>query len=52
MFCSMKISHTITERFGSDEDGTLTEEEVRAGMLAKSREFAEAGSRVYLPVVE
>ena len=51
-FCSMKISREISEQFGSDEDGTLTEEEARAGMLAKSREFAEAGNRVYLPVAD
>ncbi|AXK36611.1 phosphomethylpyrimidine synthase ThiC [Streptomyces armeniacus] len=51
-FCSMKISHDINEQFGSDEGGTLTEEEVREGMLAKSREFADAGGRVYLPVAD
>lgn len=51
-FCSMKISRSITEQFGSDEAGSLTEEEVRAGMLAKSREFAEAGNKVYLPMAE
>ncbi|MEU8350504.1 phosphomethylpyrimidine synthase ThiC, partial [Streptomyces sp. NPDC048845] len=51
-FCSMKISRDINERFGSDEDGTLGEEEVREGMLRKSREFAEAGNRVYLPIAD
>ncbi|SCK14380.1 phosphomethylpyrimidine synthase ThiC [Streptomyces sp. WMMB 322] len=51
-FCSMKISRSINEQFGSDEDGTLSEEEIRAGMLAKSREFAETGNRVYLPMAE
>lgn len=51
-FCSMKISRSINERFGSDENGTLDEVEVREGMLAKSREFAEAGNRVYLPIAE
>jgi phosphomethylpyrimidine synthase len=51
-FCSMKISRSITEQFGSDEDGTLSEEEVRAGMLAKSEEFAAAGNKVYLPMAE
>ncbi|WP_181768957.1 phosphomethylpyrimidine synthase ThiC [Streptomyces albidus (ex Kaewkla and Franco 2022)] len=51
-FCSMKISRSINEQFGSDEDGTLGEEEIRAGMLAKSREFAEAGNKVYLPMAD
>jgi phosphomethylpyrimidine synthase len=51
-FCSMKISRSINEQFGSDENGTLSEEEVREGMLAKSREFAESGSRVYLPITD
>ncbi|OEU90303.1 phosphomethylpyrimidine synthase [Streptomyces abyssalis] len=51
-FCSMKISRSINEQFGSDDGGTLTEDEVREGMLAKSREFAEAGNRVYLPMAE
>ena len=53
-FCSMKISHEIGRRFGpSEEEGeALTEEQIRAGMLAKSREFAESGHRVYLPTVE
>jgi phosphomethylpyrimidine synthase len=50
-FCSMKISRDINERFGSGED-SLSEEEVREGMLAKSREFAEAGNRVYLPLAD
>ncbi|QPP07625.1 phosphomethylpyrimidine synthase ThiC [Streptomyces bathyalis] len=51
-FCSMKISRSINEQFGSDQDGTLNEEEIREGMLAKSREFAETGNRVYLPISE
>ncbi|HEV7628979.1 MAG TPA: phosphomethylpyrimidine synthase ThiC [Streptomyces sp.] len=53
-FCSMKISRSINERFGPDgnEDGSLGEEEIEAGMLAKSREFAESGSRVYLPMAD
>ncbi|MGW7514697.1 phosphomethylpyrimidine synthase ThiC [Streptomyces sp. NPDC054796] len=51
-FCSMKISRSITEQFGSDQDGTLSEEEVRAGMLAKSEEFAAAGNKVYLPMAD
>ena len=64
-FCSMRISHGINERFGTGErsgtgtehsgtgaDGSLSEEEIRAGMLAKSREFAESGHRVYLPITD
>ncbi|MGW8377801.1 phosphomethylpyrimidine synthase ThiC [Streptomyces sp. ODS28] len=51
-FCSMKISHSITEQFGSDQDGTLSEDEIREGMLAKSKEFAAAGNKVYLPMAD
>jgi phosphomethylpyrimidine synthase len=51
-FCSMKISHSITEQFAPSGDGSLSDEEVHAGMLAKSREFAESGNRIYLPVSE
>ncbi|MBW8089552.1 phosphomethylpyrimidine synthase ThiC [Streptomyces hygroscopicus subsp. hygroscopicus] len=49
-FCSMKISRSITEQFGGDADATP--EEIEAGMLQKSREFAEAGNRVYLPIAD
>lgn len=52
-FCSMKISHDISEQFGAgtDENGAaLSEEKIREGMLAKSKEFAESGNRVYLPM--
>ncbi|WP_431980687.1 phosphomethylpyrimidine synthase ThiC [Streptomyces qinglanensis] len=45
-FCSMKISQEIRERHGA------TMEEVEAGMAEKSREFAEAGNRVYLPMAQ
>ncbi|NGO73650.1 phosphomethylpyrimidine synthase ThiC [Streptomyces boncukensis] len=51
-FCSMKISHSITERFGSDDSAELSPEEIERGMLAKSKEFAEAGNRVYLPIAD
>ncbi|SCK22105.1 phosphomethylpyrimidine synthase [Streptomyces sp. WMMB 714] len=53
-FCSMKISRDINERFGpgGGEEGPLGQEEIEAGMLAKSREFAEGGNRVYLPLTE
>ncbi|MGW0962719.1 phosphomethylpyrimidine synthase ThiC [Streptomyces gelaticus] len=50
-FCSMKISRSITEQFGSD--GAVTsEDEVAAGMLAKSAEFAAQGNRLYLPIAD
>ncbi|MEU5833872.1 phosphomethylpyrimidine synthase ThiC [Streptomyces diacarni] len=45
-FCSMKISQEIRERHGATMD------EVEAGMAEKSREFAAAGNRVYLPMAE
>ncbi|NJP99203.1 phosphomethylpyrimidine synthase ThiC [Streptomyces zingiberis] len=50
-FCSMKISHDITERFGAGAEGT-TAEEAAEGMLRKSREFAAGGNRVYLPIAD
>ncbi|MGW1655773.1 phosphomethylpyrimidine synthase ThiC [Streptomyces atratus] len=49
-FCSMKISRSITEQFGGD--ASSTPEEIEAGMLEKSKEFAAAGNRVYLPLAE
>lgn len=48
----MKISRSITERFGSDASAELTAEEIERGMLEKSREFADAGNRVYLPIAD
>jgi phosphomethylpyrimidine synthase len=51
-FCSMKISQTITSRFGDAAVEGATQEEIAEGMLRKSQEFAEAGHRVYLPVAE
>lgn len=53
-FCSMKISRSINEQFGPDaaQEGALGEEEIRAGMLAKSKEFAESGNKVYLPMAD
>ena len=50
-FCSMKISRSITEQFAPDLALT-SDDEVQAGMLAKSKEFAEAGHRVYLPIAD
>ncbi|MFI8850664.1 phosphomethylpyrimidine synthase ThiC [Streptomyces sp. NPDC053499] len=49
-FCSMKISRSITEQFGGEEGASV--EEIEAGMLEKSREFAAAGNRVYLPIAD
>ncbi|UWE13507.1 phosphomethylpyrimidine synthase ThiC [Actinacidiphila bryophytorum] len=43
-FCSMKISQDIRRTHGG------TEAEIEAGMAEKSREFAAAGNRVYLPL--
>lgn len=51
-FCSMKISRSISERFAPDLAGDPGSDEIAAGMLEKSREFAEAGNRLYLPVVD
>ncbi|MFR9673110.1 phosphomethylpyrimidine synthase ThiC [Streptomyces sp. TR06-5] len=53
-FCSMRISRDITERFGGDaaEREEATEEEIAAGMLRKSREFAASGHRIRLPLAE
>jgi phosphomethylpyrimidine synthase len=52
-FCSMRISRDVMDRFGPEGAAEgLTEEEIREGMLAKSREFAESGNRVYLPVAD
>ncbi|MBG6097975.1 phosphomethylpyrimidine synthase ThiC [Nocardioides luteus] len=49
-FCSMKISQDVRDRFGGG-DGASSEE-VEAGMMEKSKEFAAAGSRVYLPLAD
>ncbi|MEV3952325.1 phosphomethylpyrimidine synthase ThiC, partial [Streptomyces halstedii] len=49
-FCSMKISRSITEQFGGEADATP--EEIEAGMLEKSKEFAASGNRVYLPLAD
>lgn len=45
-FCSMKISQDVRDRFGTSP------EQIEAGMAEKSKEFAAAGSRVYLPLVD
>ena len=51
-FCSMKISQSITKKFAGDVAEGATAEEVAEGMMQKSREFAEAGHRLYLPIVD
>jgi phosphomethylpyrimidine synthase len=48
-FCSMKISQDVRDRFGGDG---ASPEEIEAGMMEKSKEFAAAGSRVYLPLAD
>ncbi|HEX5565635.1 MAG TPA: phosphomethylpyrimidine synthase ThiC [Streptomyces sp.] len=45
-FCSMRISRDIRREHGDRMD------EIEAGMAAKSREFAEAGNRIYLPITD
>ena len=49
-FCSMKISQDVRDRFGGNDGASP--EEVEAGMMEKSKEFAAAGGRVYLPLVD
>ncbi|UXY20821.1 phosphomethylpyrimidine synthase ThiC [Streptomyces cynarae] len=45
-FCSMKISQDIRREHGGSR------EQIEEGMAQKSREFAEAGNRVYLPIAD
>ncbi|MFC9620515.1 phosphomethylpyrimidine synthase ThiC [Streptomyces sp. NPDC056930] len=45
-FCSMKISQDIRREHGDSQ------EEIDAGMAEKSKEFAAAGNRVYLPIAD
>lgn len=49
-FCSMKISQDIRRQHGGDLG--LDGGDIEAGMAAKSKEFADAGNRVYLPVTD
>ncbi|MFE1749807.1 thiamine biosynthesis protein ThiC [Streptomyces anandii] len=46
MLYSMKISQDIRREHGA------TPVEIEEGMAQKSKEFAAAGNRVYLPVTE
>lgn len=43
---SMKISQDIRREHGSSRG------EIEEGMAQKSKEFAEAGNRVYLPIAD
>lgn len=52
MVASMKISQSITERFGAVAAEGASPEEVAEGMLHKSKEFAAAGNRVCLPLAD
>ncbi|MFE7351975.1 phosphomethylpyrimidine synthase ThiC [Streptomyces sp. NPDC057543] len=45
-FCSMKISQDIRRAHGGSQA------EIEAGMAEKSKEFAAAGNRVYLPIAD
>ena len=46
-FCSMKISEDVRQY--AAEQGIAEEEALAKGMAEKSKEFAEAGSKVYVP---
>ncbi|WP_406311203.1 hypothetical protein OG899_13730 [Streptomyces thermoviolaceus] len=46
MLCSMKISQDIRREHG------MTQAEIEEGMARKSKEFAAAGNRVYLPIAD
>ena len=46
----MRITQDIRDY--AAEHGLETEEEIEAAMAEKSREFAEHGNRVYLPLAQ
>ncbi|WP_227979390.1 phosphomethylpyrimidine synthase ThiC [Nocardia spumae] len=48
-FCSMRISADVREY--AEKQGLTDVEAIEAGMAEKSAEFADAGGKVYLPVV-
>lgn len=52
MLYSMKISQSISERFGGGAAEGASAEEIAEGMLQKSKEFAASGNRVYLPMAD
>ncbi|MDN5756734.1 MAG: phosphomethylpyrimidine synthase ThiC, partial [Micrococcaceae bacterium] len=47
-FCSMRISQDIREEFGGTERQRALADDIEAGLQAKSREFADSGSSIYL----
>jgi phosphomethylpyrimidine synthase len=49
-FCSMRISQDV-RRYAEDR-GLADQEALQVGMAEKSAQFAAAGARVYLPVVD
>lgn len=49
-FCSMKISQDVRDY--AEANGLTSAEAIEAGMAAKSAEFNQAGSQVYLPITE
>ncbi|GJF29390.1 phosphomethylpyrimidine synthase [Kitasatospora sp. NE20-6] len=53
-FCSMKISQKIRAEHGDGSTAVASgfDEDARAGMQAKSEEFAAQGNRVYLPLAD
>ena len=48
-FCSMRISADVREY--AEKQGLTDVEAIEAGMAEKSAEFADAGGKVYLPVI-
>ncbi|QVI22285.1 phosphomethylpyrimidine synthase ThiC [Nocardia tengchongensis] len=48
-FCSMRISQDVRDY--AEKNGLTDVSAIEAGMAEKSTEFAEAGNKVYLPVV-
>ncbi|MFE3026039.1 phosphomethylpyrimidine synthase ThiC [Nocardia tengchongensis] len=48
-FCSMRISQDVRDY--AEKNGLTDVSAIEAGMAEKSAEFAEAGNKVYLPVV-
>ncbi|MGV9667940.1 phosphomethylpyrimidine synthase ThiC [Nocardia niigatensis] len=48
-FCSMRISQDVREY--AEKHGLTDVNAIEAGMAEKSQEFADAGNKVYLPVV-
>ncbi|WP_458690651.1 phosphomethylpyrimidine synthase ThiC [Nocardia tengchongensis] len=48
-FCSMRISQDVRDY--AEKNGLTDVNAIEAGMAEKSAEFAEAGNKVYLPVV-